>query len=232
MSGFVNDLIFGTTKRNPTHVALPKRWFIGGQSNAAGINADPTYGGAAITAGVTVYLAGVSIATWPAAPGPAPYIVATLLGLGVAAAEIIIVIEAVNGSTITQNTDAYFESAVSVWRTLGTEPEAIFYWQGEAETQTETEALQYEDNLVHLCKKWVDAWSEVNIYIMLLLHEDSGYGAYYATTRASQVAALTRVGGSYTVDSHVPTYLDQSDTVHASIAGQIEAVSRLFSALS
>ena len=175
--------------------------------------ADATWGGQPVQAGVTVYWSGVSVATWPAEPGPAPYLVEAMLADGVAAASIKIVVWASPGSLYQIMRDTCLIGARLDWLAIGASPQVVWMWHGESASNDLALATAYEEDMVQWGCLCDGIWPGVWLQFQELLSESY---TYWDTTHASIRAAIARMAGAEEVASKLPTLLGKADTVHAS----------------
>lgn len=165
-----------------------------GQSNMVGPSsgsADTTWNGVAIPPGDTVYRNGVLTATWPARPGPGPYLVEDIHA--VRPGEVQTYLRAVSGTSIASLLGTHLPNLVGDYYRFapGASPEVVVIVQGEADATAEATANAYEANLDLAVRRIHGYWPDARIVVQELVTTAAGY-PYHETVRAAQNAVAAR----------------------------------------
>lgn len=165
-----------------------------GQSNMVGPSSgttDATWSGVAVDPADTVYRNGVLTATWPARPGPGPYLVEEIHAARPGAVQT--TLRAVSGTNIATMLGSHIPNLVGDYYRFapGTAPEVVVIVQGEADATAEATANAYEANLDLAVRRIHGYWPDARIVIQELVTTAAGY-PYHATVRAAQHTVVDR----------------------------------------
>jgi lysophospholipase L1-like esterase len=205
-----------------TKPALPTNMVLLGHSIANGVGAnDGVYGGVAIAGTLTVYDAGVAIATWPDAngvgpdPGVMPWWGATI-GTGT------IIRRAANGAILSQIETTFVHESLLDCADAGIHPnevDLVVLMIGENDAQNGTESLAYSTRLPQTFQLVEAAYPNARVVIQNMVTEDGSYSEF-ASIRSTNV---TTVALKAWRRLSAITDITLQDTVHYDLDGYEQA---------
>lgn len=187
-----------------------------GQSNMLGPSSgavDTLWSGASVTAGDVVLRNGVATTTWPARPGPQPYLLVDAHAAASGSATFLL--RAVGGTDIATMLTSHIPNVVGdFYRQAPADPPApgvVVIVQGEADAQVEAKANAYEAQLDLAVRRVHAYWPAATIVVQELVTTSSSY-PYHATVRAAQGVVADRY--DYVLLSPAAGLPTVSDGVH------------------
>lgn len=186
-----------------------------GQSNIVGGNAaiDTTWGLQPVQSGVTLIWNGVVLTEYFNIVGIVPYIIEELLAAGVNANDLTVIVRGEGGKSIQQMKSIYQPGAVGDLADLGLIPDALVYWQGNADAGDAGDTAAYEVRLNTFIRDyWDRTWPGIQVAIVELLGDVEAGAAAIRTAEVNAVAANPTI--AYSVFTRTPTELATSDGLH------------------
>ncbi len=186
-----------------------------GQSNIVGGNAaiDTTWGLQPVQDGVTLIWNGVQLDTYFNIVGIVPYIIEELLAAGVDPEALTVIVQGDGGKSIQQMKSIYQPGAMADIAALNKVPDAVVYWQGNADAGDVADTAAYEVRLNTFVQDyWDRTWPGVQVGIVELLGDVEVGAAAIRTAEVNTVAANPSI--CYNVFTRTPTELVTSDGLH------------------